>query len=121
MLEERNPLEKIFGIILPSILKMNDSEKLKKRRERNKRLNTNKILNPDDIKYCNGCKQEKNVMEFGTSKRNKDGLKYRCKECINKKRKENYTTVKFIKYDDKNINSYTIKKITEKLKKENIL
>jgi len=42
------------------------------------------------MKICNKCKGEKSELEFGTSKKTKDGLRNQCKEC----RKGEYTNNK---------------------------
>lgn len=47
-----------------------------------------------ETKECNKCKLNKNLIEFGKDSRNKDGLKYSCKECSSKYKKN---------YDTKNI------------------
>lgn len=41
-------------------------------------------------KVCSKCKEEKDVGEFGVCNRNRDGLKYRCRKCRSKDKKEYY-------------------------------
>jgi hypothetical protein len=38
-------------------------------------------------KYCNGCKQTKPAAYFGVDERTGDGLRYRCRACVNSQRK----------------------------------
>lgn len=40
-------------------------------------------------KYCNGCQQVKCCKAFGKDGRSSDGLRYQCKECVNKHDKQN--------------------------------
>lgn len=41
------------------------------------------------MKICGTCLQSKNINEFGNFKYSKDGKYWRCKECANKKSREN--------------------------------
>ena len=41
-------------------------------------------------KICNKCKKRKPIKEFGYWKGSKDGLQYKCKQCINEYGKEHY-------------------------------
>lgn len=41
-------------------------------------------------KVCSSCKNEKNASEFRKQSRNKDGLKYVCKQCDDNKQRELY-------------------------------
>jgi len=47
-----------------------------------------------ETKVCSKCKEEKNICEFGKSKKSKDGLLHCCKKCNNERSKkyvkENY-------------------------------
>ena len=52
-----------------------------------------------EVKTCSWCGQEKPVSEFSRDRRNKrDGYRYICKECVRKKRKENFVP-KFVRLD----------------------
>jgi uncharacterized protein YlaI len=45
-------------------------------------------------KKCSVCGQEKNLDEFRKQSKNKDGLKYYCKECDDEWNRKNYQTKK---------------------------
>lgn len=42
------------------------------------------------MKTCNRCKIKKELSEYGSNKRSKDGLRGMCKDCVNKQRRSKY-------------------------------
>ena len=44
----------------------------------------------EKLKKCSGCKRTKSVAQFHKCSRNPDGLRYRCKVCVNRIDREYY-------------------------------
>jgi len=57
------------------------------------------------MKFCPGCKADKNLSEFGKCKRNKDRLQYCCRSCKKERDAKNYIKHK-LKIDEVNKKYY---------------
>ena len=69
--------------------------------------NTDQTINPNmyiPTKACYTCRTIKQLIKFNKEKRNKDGYKNQCKNCIKNKQEEHYELIK----DE--INQYHINK-----------
>lgn len=47
-----------------------------------------------EMKICSGCKKVKNISDFYVRKASKDGFTSQCKECVKKKRNEDWPKIK---------------------------
>jgi hypothetical protein len=72
-------------------------------------------------KKCKSCEKDKELTEYHKYKRNKDGLKNKCKDCIKQIRKEYYKNNKEKIKEYQNNNKEKIKEYHKKYKQENKL
>ena len=69
-----------------------------------------------ETKFCKKCGEEKNIDEFSTDKRNKNGLSCKCKTCY-----KEYRDTHFKKYQKNKEKATTYNKIYYQLNKEKII